>query len=144
MSKVARGCRLPRGDHSPCHIALISCCDCMPSLACGHCYLCSCFSLEKLLFSRRAVFVSFLLPGSGRMKWLLVLLLCGERWRWWRRSTVERDCSFPYIPPTLRRGSLLLLKPTGRKWEGNKGKGSFACCKRSLWDALLGRKRRCC
>lgn len=94
MSKVAWGCRLPRGGSSPCSVALISCGNCMSSLACGCCYLFPCFSLEKLLFSSTAVYASILLPGRGRMKWHVVLLLCDGRWRQ-RRSTAERDCLFP-------------------------------------------------
>lgn len=56
----------------------------------------SMLSPEKLLFSRRAVFASFVLPGRGRAKQLVVLILYDGRWRQWRRrSPVGRDCSFP-------------------------------------------------
>lgn len=58
---------LCRRGSSPCAIALISCGNCMSSLACGCCYLFSMLSLAKLLFSRRAVFASFLLPGRSRV-----------------------------------------------------------------------------
>jgi len=41
---------------------------------------------------------------------------------------------------TMRKGSSL-LKQIGRKWEVNKGKGSFTCHKCDLWDMQLS---RCC
>lgn len=61
----------------------------------------SMLSPEKLFFSRRAVFASFVLPGRGRAKQLMVLILEVE--------TVEEEksggegllLSSPCIPPTL-------------------------------------------
>lgn len=143
MSRVAWGCHLPRGGSSPCTMALISCGNRVSSLACGCCCLFPCFSLEKLLFSRRAVFARFLLPGRGRVKWLVGLLLYEGRWRRWKRSTVGRDRSFPlriYPTHTMRTGSLR-LRQLGRKWEMNRGKSSSAAtsatCGTRCWGQRL-------
>lgn len=129
MNKVAWGCHLPRGVSSPCTIGLIFwvfLCNLHVQPCLWVLLVLSMLSLEKILnrkgFQQKGC-VCFPLPGRKRVKQFLILILCdGEV----QRGGIAPSLSI-YPTHTLRTGNLL-LKQLGRKWEVNKGKGSFMCC----------------